>query len=255
MLMKGLIKLFRPTKIRRRAPMGVLTGCDSGTEWMLGWWYENLRRHNDRLPVCFADFGMSRRARAWCMRRGEVIDLRNRRGARFAAKNWFKKPRAIVESCFEKVIWLDTDCEVLGALDEYFAYCDADAIGLTYDVRTNLNLDHCKGANGKLVTEPFQSGVVVARPDNELVVEWADRCAGTPAARGDQEVLIELIVERMEAGNSATRIRVMPPEYQWLRLQGTPPENARVMHWTGPAGKERIREKIAAALDPGGARR
>lgn len=47
-------------------------------------------------------------------------------------------------------------------------------------------------------------------------------------------------------GNTATRIRVMPPEYQWLRLQGEPPERAIVMHWTGSAGKERIRQKIAA---------
>jgi hypothetical protein len=242
------MKLFRPALTRRSGSMGVVTGCDAGAEWMLEWWYENLRRHNVQLPVCFADFGMSRPMHAWCKRHGEVVDLRNPRGVQSGASSWFKKPMAIVKSGFEKVIWLDTDCEVLGWLGEYFAYCDVAAIGLTYDVRTNLNLAHCRGVNGNLITEPFQSGVVVARPDNELIVEWADRCARNPVARGDQEMLIALIVERIEAGNSVTRIRVMPPEYQWLRLQGTPPANARVMHWTGPAGKERIREKISAAL-------
>ena len=246
MLINALARLFRPAATRRPGSIGVVTGCDAATEWMLEWWFDNLRRHNDRLPVCFADFGMTRSMSAWCARRGELIDLRSPLGIQAGVKNWFKKPRAIVESCFEKVVWLDTDCEVLAPLQEYFAYCDVSEIGLTYDVRTNLNLEQCKGADGKLVTEPFQSGVVVARPDNELIREWAERCAGNPAARGDQEVLIALLVERIEGGDSATRVRVMPPVYQWLRLQGAPPGNVRVMHWTGPAGKERIREKMAA---------
>lgn len=213
---------------------------------MLEWWYGNLRRHNPDLPVCFADFGMSRKMRDWCKRRGSVIDLSGMHHAENRAKGWFKKPWAIVKSPYEKVVWLDTDCEVLGSLEAYFAYCDGASIGLNYDVRTNFNLSHCLGKGGNLITEPFQSGVVVACPDNELVAEWAERCMAGSGARSDQEVLIALIVERIESGNTATRIRVMPPEYQWLRLQGEPPDNAVVVHWTGPAGKERIQRKIAA---------
>ena len=33
-----------------------LTGCDEKTEWMLPWFVENYKKHNDT-PLIFANFG------------------------------------------------------------------------------------------------------------------------------------------------------------------------------------------------------
>jgi hypothetical protein len=37
----------------------------------------------------------------------------------------------------------------------------------------------------------------------------------------------------------------MPRRFQHLRLDGTDNPEALVMHWTGPEGKRRIRERIS----------
>ena len=34
-----------------------LTGCDTATEWMLPWFFENYKSHNDS-PLIFEDFGV-----------------------------------------------------------------------------------------------------------------------------------------------------------------------------------------------------
>jgi len=45
-----------------------------------------------------------------------------------------------------------------------------------------------------------------------------------------------------------TYVNELPNEYNWLRLQiendNQPANNAKVVHWTGPKGKERIKAMI-----------
>ena len=53
---------------------GILVGCDSKQEWLLEWWYERYSAEN-QFPVTFADFGMSEKAKAWCARHGELIEV------------------------------------------------------------------------------------------------------------------------------------------------------------------------------------
>ena len=35
-----------------------VTGCDESNEWMLDWFLDNYKKHNDT-PTVFADFGIS----------------------------------------------------------------------------------------------------------------------------------------------------------------------------------------------------
>lgn len=35
-----------------------ITGCDSNTQWMLKWFYENFKKHNPDAELLIWDFGM-----------------------------------------------------------------------------------------------------------------------------------------------------------------------------------------------------
>ena len=46
-----------------------VTGCDESNEWMLDWFLDNYKKHNDT-PIVFADFGISES-------KLKIFDLRN----------------------------------------------------------------------------------------------------------------------------------------------------------------------------------
>lgn len=56
-------------------PFGILVGSNARQEWLLSWWWENYRRHNND-PVSFVDFGLSAEKKEWCKERGRLISLR-----------------------------------------------------------------------------------------------------------------------------------------------------------------------------------
>ena len=43
---------------------GFMTGCDQNTEWMLPWFIENYKKHNDT-PLTVMNFGMSNQCLEW----------------------------------------------------------------------------------------------------------------------------------------------------------------------------------------------
>ncbi len=51
---------------------GILIGCDRNQEWLLPWWWDHYSAHN-AYPVAFADFGMSKKALAWCREKGKML--------------------------------------------------------------------------------------------------------------------------------------------------------------------------------------
>jgi hypothetical protein len=201
---------------------GLMTGADSHHEWMLPWWFEQAQRHN-RLPVAFADFGLSPAMRAWCCERGMVI-----RVPAAGEKTWHRKPFAILASPFRRTLWLDVDCQVCADLAPVFAFADR-GLGLTLDPHTGF----CPQP-GALAT-----GVAAARHGEPAVEEWAKEIL-LRKHRGDQEAL-NAIRDRL-----AGRIVVMPPQYQRLRLDPAATQaDAVIMHWTGPTGKQHIAAEIA----------
>ena len=195
---------------------GIITGCDLSTEWMLRWWYSHYAAHNN-YKVIFANFGMSNGAVAWCKSHGLVVDL-----LYDCAKNWFKKPVAILNAPFDRIVWIDTDCEIRGDIGQLFKYAQ---LGM-YATHDPFN-KWCKGTN------PVNTGVIAIKHGDPLVVRWAQACENA-ASRGDQEVLDAML-------GPGERVRLLPSEMHRLRLQGD--GEALIMHWTGPAGKSHIKRQ------------
>lgn len=216
---------------------GVVTGCDGTLSWMIPWWIERVRKYSPDIEIAFADFGgITEKMQKWI--RSEVnvyIDLSQAQTIR----SWFKKPLAIYHSPFDKVIWLDSDCEVQSDFTAMFDRCAEDYIGLTWDHPGR----EIEGINGNIISRSVATGVVVTIPKNELIHKWCDMCLKARGIRGDQEVLNWILDGRRQAGNRTTKINIMPKEYQWLRLEGHNP-NAVIMHWTGPIGKNYIANQI-----------
>ena len=52
------------------------------------------------------------------------------------AEGWFKKPSSLIkvaELGFNKVCWLDTDCQVLEDISDIFNYAESDKLGMIED--------------------------------------------------------------------------------------------------------------------------
>lgn len=229
---------------------GVIVGCDQKQEWMLTWWWSNFRAHHD-LPVAFVDFGMTSHAQEWCKEHGTLIPLQapqnfvfpkekiptllaasweQRYGSHLwsARGQWFYKPFALLQSPFEKTIWLDLDCEVLGPLHHLFQKLHR----------------HSRMALVRDTTAPFEdvgynSGVIVYDIQSPLLIHWALSCVrNNDRFLGDQEVLTHLIHE----GN--IEVAELPEKYNWVIKSGINPE-AVVLHWSGSWGKQVIRNRVA----------
>lgn len=212
-------------------PLGaraVVTGADAQQEWLLPWWYDHLRRREPDLPVCWADFGLSDQARAWCRERGTMISLRHAPGR----LPWHRKPMAITAVPYTEIAWLDADCEVRAPLTDLWSSLGPDGgIGLTLDPYSPFARQP-----GALAT-----GVVVCRHSEPAIVEWGREIL-SHEHRGDQEAL-NAIRARL-----APRIRVLDSQWQALRLGGPARAGDRIYHWTGEVGKRAVRAQIEAAV-------
>lgn len=205
--------------VQCRDECGIVTGCDDKLEWMLPWWFKNYSKTNKH-KVVFADFGMSKAGRDWCIANGGIIDLT------FKIKvNWFKKPLALLKSPFKHVVWVDLDCEIRKDISALFEYA-TKGLAVTKDPYNRW----VKSSN------VVAAGVVGATNGNQIVSEWAAACLSPGSLRGDQEVLNEVIKNKWD------QVVIMPREYQWLRLDGDKNPDAIIMHWTGPVGKSHIRK-------------
>ena len=219
------------------ADRGVIVGFDQEQEWLLDWWWSNYSAHNG-LPVLFVDFGMSEAARRWCSERGALSEPTG-----LDCYGWFKKPLALLESPFKKAIWLDADCEVRGPLDRLFDFCEDGGIGMTFDRGAPPPFREAMPPDAPI----YNSGVLAFNHGDPVVPQWAsmtlalrsdhpgDTRFGQP---GDQETLA-LVLRRYAEG----RVREIPMELARLRLSDGDGQ-ALVMHWTGPAGKQCIRDAL-----------
>jgi hypothetical protein len=216
---------------------GVVVGLDANQEWLVPWFLGNLRRFND-LPVLFADFGMTDKGRSDCAAQGEVVDCRTD-----DATGWFAKPLALLATPFRRTVWLDLDCEVRGSLGPLIDSTPPNTIGLTFDRGTPQFYRDCMPHDALI----YNSGVIIYDHKEPAIPSWAtmttairsnkpgDNSTGQP---GDQETLA-LTLKQLAKG----RIHEFPAEVLRLRMEGDGP--AVVMHWTGPNGKDCIRQQMA----------
>lgn len=205
-----------------------LTGCDTATEWMLPWFFENYKAHNDS-PLIFADFGV----RDLDYVRDNVhavINLTN-----INELGWFKKPKAMIHAPAKKTVWLDTDCQILGDLSPLFNMLKPGKLGMVEDKPWSMR----RGGSW------YNSGVVGFIDKPNILYQWAKQVQENPDV-GDQETLQAML----DPIGRLTYIEPLPNEYNWLRLQiendDQPAKNAKIIHWTGKKGKDRIRSMMNA---------
>lgn len=202
-----------------------ITGCDSNTEWMLPWFVENFKARNPDAELMIFDFGMETSL---------YPELRKSlRGNQ--DKGWFKKPAAMITASkmAKKVCWLDTDCHVEANVEGIFNLTEPNKLTMAEDTPWTKR----RGEKW------HNSGVVVFEDRPNILDEWATAVAMNPKV-GDQEVLHGLVREGMRR---LIHIQDLPKVYNTLRLDlddGTAPTKPKIMHWTGPKGKEVIRRMM-----------
>ena len=183
------------------------------------------------IPVVVADFGLAKKMRKSLPEDIEIIHI----GRLPDMRTWFMKPQAMLSSPYKYTCWLDLDCEVKKPIDDIFQYAQDEKLGLTGDAYAK-----------KKKWAFWQSGVVVFKDKPKILEEWCKRSL-QGLDRGDMEALHSLI------GESEEHVISMPAEYQWLRLdikyKGFN-RDAKIVHWTGPRGKEEIIIKIKSQEDP-----
>lgn len=227
---------------------GILVGCDAAQEWLLDWWWKNYTQEND-LPIAFADFGMSEEGKKWCKKRGVLLPL-SFENLYVASKHeiassivsewektlspfwdsrsaWFKKPFALLNTPFQKTIWLDLDCEIIGSLDPIFDYIDP---------LSKMGLAEVRDPETKREGTLYNSGVIVFEKDSPLLKKWAEAALfDNNKYLGDQDALSQVIFdEKAVVGD-------LPEIYNW-RMCGGFRLDAIVLHWAALWGKEYIRK-------------
>lgn len=235
-------------------PCGVIVGCDENQEWILPWFWNHYSTHNT-LPVLFVDFGLSAEAAQWCKQRGKVISLPSQLpemkprialdpgiverweaayGTGFwkARSCWFKKPFALLQTPFEKTLWLDLDCEVKDDVSPLFSSF-TEEISLVPEPR--YAQEHMRAFSIRNEKEIiYNSGVVLFRHGSPTILEWAiESMHRADAFWSDQHLLSRLILERQ------THVTELSQLYNWYMAFGKN-EQARIIHRLGDPGKEYI---------------
>lgn len=231
---------WRKTLIKQE--MGVLVASDERLEWLLPWWWKNYSQEND-YKITFVDLGLSNSMKQWCEERGERVELSftmdeslffsgNKEwekcyGSSYesARKGWFKKPLALLQTPYEKTLWLDLDCEVLSSLNDVFAYCNG---------MTPLALAQDSKEEGE--NPIYNGGVVVYLREDPLVTKWAKTAlTASHLYWGDDRILSSLIQQMQYA------IATLPLVYNWKISYGIHLD-AKILHWVGEWGKTHIQK-------------
>lgn len=201
-----------------------LTGCDKSTEWMLPWFFENYKKHNDT-PIIFANFGCSKEMQNYVWENFHAIqNFKNNE-----LKGWFMKPLAMATCPSIETVWIDTDCEILADISGIFKHIENEKLLMVED----------KPWTKRRKETWHNSGVVGFRNKPQILRAWLEQVKASQTV-GDQEVLHSML-------NPLSRkvyITDLPEEYNWLRLQlldGNDNPNKKIMHWTGRKGKDHIR--------------
>lgn len=215
----------------KKDKVAFVTGCDKKTEWMLKWWWENYSKWNTS-PVYFFDFGVSDDIKEWAVNTFDrVFTLEPHK-----VKAWFLKPEAMLQATTYafKSCWIDTDCEVLGVIDDIFDLSDANKLNMVCD----------RPWTKQRKATWFNSGVVLVEGKVRPLLKWAEAIKQNPNI-GDQEVLYQMLGN--EYLTILGSINELPNKYNWLRLQvkhGDDSDEKLIMHHTGNAGKMTIKKKM-----------
>lgn len=207
-----------------------LTGCDSTQEWMLPWFVENYKKHN-KSPLIFANFGVSKKSLEYIRTQFHaVVDL-----SKSKEKGWFKKPRSMLYAPAKKLVWLDTDCQIVSSIEDIWDQLVPNKLCMVED----------KPWSKRRGEVWHNSGVVGMIGKPIILHQWAQAVHDNPSV-GDQEVLHGMLNQITKMAH----IHDLPNAYNWLRLQLEHDDqdsiDKKVIHWTGAKGKDRIRSMMNA---------
>ncbi len=238
---------------------GVLVGLNCEQEWLLAWFYTHFRNFNPELPIAFADFGMSKEAREWCLERGDVFDVPELAGPKpanflfqgdqwkewkldtftWTADRWlcFRKPLAIALSPFEKTLWLDLDCQIRASLEPLFSLpLSSTKFGATpcgsYFYAHNLSKDLV------YLIDKYHTGVVLTEKSSPLLHQWTDSITSDPSFRTEEGPLSFLAAKNNLPITEISRL------YNWSVFTWGENNDAAIYHWLGKEAKEYLRRLI-----------
>jgi hypothetical protein len=241
--------------------LGILVGCDLNQQWLLPDWYAHLRKHNPDISVAFGDLGMSEEGRKWCETRGMVIPASQipplpprqseGRGWPYGGERWlqdglmrdvslpersvlFRKPLLMKESPFERTLFLDLDCQVLGSLSPLFS----TQLGPTkMALRTSTNFFEMEaiGTNQKMPIQSYNSGVVLLEKGSRLLDFWIFLLGMEISSFSNDDRLLSFAISKYEMP-----VTCLALEYNWLYHWGPNPQ-AIIQHWIGEVGKQAFR--------------
>lgn len=172
---------------------GIIVGLNAKIEYLLPFFYINLRLHTD-LPITFFDFGMSMLGREFCQKRGEVIAIEDslyQNNSELTGQKikqaWFKKPLACLLAPYEKNLWLDLDCLVKGSVSEIFDVLN-DHIDMTMIREYDIHIEEFKAAIPLIPV--YNSGVLCFKKNTTYIQKWIQDCHKYDLeVCGDQEIL------------------------------------------------------------------
>lgn len=231
---------------------GILTGCNETQEWMLKWWWENYSKHNT-LPVTFVDFGMSKSARMWCEKRGNILPipqykLQTAKKAPWAdkvpgnvwnnRKLWFSKPLAFLQTPYETTLWTDIDCQILKNIEPMFSLAEVpDGFASSYDKAQNEKYfqDH---SILKCKVKCYQVGVLVFKRHSKVISNWVKYCY----TQNNQEYSEQSALSHILHENNFD-ITHFSDNYNWFQPDMKNP-HAMIVHHTGDFNKRRLMSTI-----------
>ncbi len=231
---------------------GIIVGCDKNQEWLLPWWWEHYSACNT-YPVIFIDFGMSEKGRAWCMSKGEThfleafdpslfttdhIPLKTKKewemlyGEKFwlARTSWFKKPFALLQSPFQRSLWLDLDCQVKGSLEPLF-----NTLVLGADIALAKGRQYAFLEQGELF---YNTGVIAFKQNAPILQSWVKNTLQENAKFPSDEAILSHLIHREKPPFIA-----FPQHYNWHITDGTNPD-AIITHFCGAPGKVAILKQL-----------
>ena len=209
------------SKRLRREERGIVLSSDRHAQWLLPWWWERFRQHND-YPVAICDLGMDDKFRRWVESVGWRVFAIERLHAK--AKAWHHSPRVREATPFDLTVWFDNDCEVRGSIDPVFEYAK-NGFACTADPYNTLN----EGRDPRRIA----CGVIGYRWDDPVVSGWAALMERDWHRYVSDQDALYTIYRLGDPG-----VVQMPQEYQALPKDPADVRQAAVVyHWCGKAKK------------------
>ena len=198
-----------------------ITGYDKTTAWMMPWFIENFDKHMPNTALVAYNFDEFN---------APVKGM----------KNWFKKPYAMADASKKasSVCWIDSDIEIRDNVEDIFDWCEPNRLAMVEDQPWTTRRKETW----------HNSGVVAFKGRPNILDEWVSAINNLPMVTnpmvGDQDILHTCVKDDMRR---RIHITDLPKAYNTLRLDlldNTAPAQIKLMHWTGPKGKDRIRGMI-----------